>query len=95
MVFLKISQISQENSRPKARNFIKKRIQHRCFPVEFTKFLRTPILKNVIERLLLNSARHSNGIHYIMHVVILYFSHSSNSLNTVNINTSNDFYSFR
>ena len=26
----------------KARNFIKKRLQHRCFPVNIAKFLRTP-----------------------------------------------------
>ena len=29
-----------------ACNFIKKRLQHRCFPVNSAKFLRTPILKN-------------------------------------------------
>ena len=34
-------------------NFIKNRLQHRCFPVKFAKFLRTPILKNICERLLL------------------------------------------
>ena len=34
-------------------NFIKKRLQHKCFPVKFAKFLRTPILKNIYERLLL------------------------------------------
>ena len=34
-------------------NFIKKRLKERCFPVKFTKFLRTPILKNICERLLL------------------------------------------
>ena len=28
-------------------NFIKKRLQHRCFPVKFEKLLRTPILKNI------------------------------------------------
>ena len=33
--------------------FIKKRLQHRCFPVKFTKFLGTPILKNICQRLLL------------------------------------------
>ena len=33
-------------------NFIKKRLQHRCFPVKFAKFLRTPILKSICERLL-------------------------------------------
>ena len=44
---LKICEIAQEN------NFIKKRLQHRCFPVKFCKFLKAPILKNTFERLLL------------------------------------------
>ena len=34
-------------------NFIKKRLQHRCFPVNIAKCLRTPILKNMYEKLLL------------------------------------------
>ena len=29
-------------SMPQSCNFIKKRLQHRCFPVNFVKFLRTP-----------------------------------------------------
>ena len=33
-------------------NFIKKRLQHRCFPVKFAKLLRTRILKNICKRLL-------------------------------------------
>ena len=36
----------------KAWNFIKKRFQHRCFPVNTAKFSRAPILKNIFERLL-------------------------------------------
>ena len=36
-----------------ACNFIKKRLQHFCFPVKFPNFLRTSILKNICERLLL------------------------------------------
>ena len=28
-------------------NFVKKRLQHRCFPVNNAKFLRTPILKKI------------------------------------------------
>ena len=32
---------------------LKKRLQHWCFPVKFAKFLRTPILRNIWERLLL------------------------------------------
>ena len=34
-------------------NYIKERLQHRCFPARFAKFLRTFILKNNYERLLL------------------------------------------
>ena len=34
-------------------NFIKKRLQHRCFLANNAKFLRTPILKKFCERLLL------------------------------------------
>ena len=30
------------------------RLQHICFPATFAKFIRTPILKNIYERLLLN-----------------------------------------
>ena len=36
----------------KASNFIKKRLQRRCFPVKLAKFLRTLILKNILEQLL-------------------------------------------
>ena len=35
---------------------LKKRICHRCFPVNFTKFLRTPFLQTTSERLLLEVA---------------------------------------
>ena len=31
-----------------ARNFMKKRLQHKCFPMKFATFLRTPILKNML-----------------------------------------------
>ena len=34
-------------------NFLKKRLQHKCFPVKYVKLLRTPILKNICKRLLL------------------------------------------
>ena len=33
---------------------LKKRFWHRCFPVNFTKFLRTPFLQNISRRLLLS-----------------------------------------
>ena len=61
-MFLGISQNSQENTcarvsiliKLQACNFILKyRLWHRCFPVNFVKFLRTPFLQNTSGRLLL------------------------------------------
>ena len=45
--------INSKNTGLQPCNFIKKRLQHRCFPVKFVKFLRTAILKYICERLLL------------------------------------------
>ena len=38
----------------KTCSFIKKKLQHRCFPVNIPKFIRTPVLMNTCERLLLS-----------------------------------------
>ena len=61
-LFLKILQYPQETpllesifkkvAGLKARNFIIKRPQLRCFPVNIAKILRLPISKNICERLL-------------------------------------------
>ena len=51
-VFLEISQNSQENSLRPATLF-KKRLGHRCFLMNFAKFLKTPFLQNIPGRLLL------------------------------------------
>ena len=45
-VFLSISHYSQKNTSLSTQ-------QHRCFTVNIAKFLKTPILKNICERLLL------------------------------------------
>ena len=37
----------------KAATLLKKKLWHKCFPVNFAKFLRTPYLQNTSERLLL------------------------------------------
>ena len=63
-MFLEISQNSQKNTcaidsllnkvadrRPVT--LLKKSLRHRCFPVNFVKFLRTPFLQNTYGRLLL------------------------------------------
>ena len=60
-LFIKISQYSQENNCVgvsfnkvvQVCNFIKKRLQHRCFPWNIVKFFRIPILKNFCDQLLL------------------------------------------
>ena len=61
-VFLKIWQYPQKTVDWKhlcwslqTSNFIKKRLQHRCFSVNIVKFSRIPILKDIYERLLLRS----------------------------------------
>ena len=40
-----------ENANLQFCNFIKKRLQHWCFPVNIAKFLRTHVLKNIREQL--------------------------------------------
>ena len=62
-VFLEISQNSQENTCARVsfsiklqalglQLYLKKGLWHRCFPVNFVKYLRTPFLQNTSERLL-------------------------------------------
>ena len=41
-LFLEISQNSQENTGARVSFLSKKRPWHRCFPINFKKFLRTP-----------------------------------------------------
>ena len=78
-VFLKISQISQENTcigvssqkncRSSGLQFYQKETPTQVFPVKFTKFLRTRILKNICEPLLLQFL--SYGSMFIIYVIIL------------------------
>ena len=51
--FLNISQNSQEHICARASFLIKKRLWHRCFPVNFAKFSRIYFLENTSRRLLL------------------------------------------
>ena len=61
-VFLEISQNSQGNTCARvsfliklqslqalACNFIKKRFRHKCFPLHFAKFLRTPFYMTLVD----------------------------------------------
>ena len=51
-------------------NFIKKRLQRRCFPVNIAKFSRTPVLKSICERLLLNMSGLCKGVRAIVSIKI-------------------------
>ena len=46
--------------------FLIKLFQHRCFRVNSTEFLRTTILKNINERLLLNVVFNSNEEQHLL-----------------------------
>ena len=52
-MFFKKSVLGNFAWRFQACNFIKKRLQHRCFPMKFAKFLRTPIFTEHLQWLLL------------------------------------------
>ena len=52
-VFSEISQDSQENTGLRPATLFKNRLWHRCFPVNFPKFLRTFFLQNTSGQLLL------------------------------------------
>ena len=45
---------------------LKNRLWHRCFPVNFAKFLRTPFLQNTSGRLLLKQRENQSAIYYKM-----------------------------
>ena len=47
---------------------LKKRLWHRCFPVNFAKFLRTPILQVICGKLLLHH------IHYTVEIIIVFIA---------------------
>ena len=63
-LFLKIYKIfTGKHVLESVLNFIKKRLQHRCLPVKFTRFLITLILKNICERLLLTKPNRNPDFH--------------------------------
>ena len=45
------SQFLNKNAGLQYLNFVKRRLQHSCFPMNIAKFLRTPVLKNICEQL--------------------------------------------
>ena len=49
---------SYRSQQPRPATSLKKSLWHRCFPVNFSKFLRTPILQNTSGRLLLSLPIH-------------------------------------
>ena len=82
-LFLKISQYLQETSvleflfkkvvGLKTCIFIKKKPQHRCFPVNITKFLRLSISENISDRLLLTVSMVSSGFRVQVTGLVFWF----------------------
>ena len=60
VVFCSLKKQPPEVFRP--ATLLKKRLWHRCFPVNFVKFLRTPFLQNTSHRLLLSLERKDQGL---------------------------------
>ena len=56
----------------KVCNFLKKRLQQRCFRVNIAKFLRTLILKNISKRFFLKLKE--RNIKGILHMISFHFS---------------------
>ena len=48
-----LESLFNEAAANQACKFTKNRLQYRCFPVKFAKFLRTPVLKINFQQLLL------------------------------------------
>ena len=92
-VFLEILQNSRENTcarvtsviKLQACNFIKKRLRHRCFPMNIAKFLRTLILQNISdgcfrqksEKIIKNSTNNQSnfklGYLITFHILVYFF----------------------
>ena len=66
-MFLEISQIY-------VFRFINKRLKQRCFPLKFAKFLRTSILKNICEQLVLSLTCVLNEFNAFHICALLYFN---------------------
>ena len=79
----------------KPATFFKKRLWHRCFPVNFVKFLRTPFLTEHLRWLLLkkqiSAKRFHQQYHFCFHLescyqetlIVKYLSHSTFILSTM------------
>ena len=60
--FLKISQNSLENACARVSFLKKRRLWHKCFPVNFAKFLRIPFLQNTSGRRIQNPLKIINTL---------------------------------
>ena len=59
-------------------NFIKKRLWHKCFPVNFATFLRTPFLTEQLRMLLLGNIKSTTEV--LVYLLSYHFSYSAKSL---------------
>ena len=75
---------------PRPVTLVKKSLQHRCFPVNFAKFLRTPFLKNTSGGCFCTkSLLHITADKWLMRLVFLW---SNNILKSVSFSLSSCFF---
>ena len=72
---------------PKPATLLKKRLWLRCFPVNFAKFSRTPLLQNTSGRLLLNI--YTPLINYLPKILWLFHFYLYLKIKISHINTNN------
>ena len=76
-------------SEPLLTTLLKKRLSHRCFPVNFGKFQRTPFLQNTSGRLLLDKQTVKltgfMDVHVIAMCCLLSFQDMLNQNNSISI----------
>ena len=67
---------SASSCKPSACMFFKKRLQHKCFPVNSAKLLRIPILRNICKRLLMEvfyKKSRSSSLYPLFFIKFLFF----------------------
>ena len=81
--------LSFRSSHRRSATLLKKRLWHRCFPVNFAKFLRKPFLQDTSGRLLLffGQSNEANSNTCLKHIELSKFKHTSQTYRTQQIQT--------
>ena len=74
LAFRNSAKFTRKHLRQRPATLLKKSLWHRCFPVTFAKFLRTPFLQNTSGRLLLTCYSHKHFFSFLtFHLFVVVF----------------------